>query len=364
MTATATAQTGELVLSLELNMVLLLDPAHESKPRLDLYLSNHVCNTVHTVLLPYDRQRAKDPRWKVELNELRFPISINHSLDSFPLRVGGQVLEHLFETCNLNVDVFSSTRNDNKEPCLQRAGCFLIPLASLVSVLLSGRGTVRGDVAMPHVYQTDMRIKGSYEISISRTATRGGVLWNGVALRSDVLSIADAERYVKRLSRTHERNSRIMNGYMKAAQFLYDQIKPTWPSVDRINNVEWRTRTAILPSLPYAIDPTLPVVSNAYYENALAIVLSRMNLSREKLAQALRFDKPAERDLDTAGSVAAQILCLFVHHGMYRRDQVYAPSKYVDDVTGQTKIRFEDLGTEDMGDCDVDEGASGKSSSC
>jgi hypothetical protein len=229
----------------------------------------------------------------------------------------------------------------------------MVPLVALAALLGGRGGKLHGLIQMPHVYTPSLRLKGSYEFRASSSDC-------GITLNQEKLVApkeSEVVRYENNLKRRHERNQKIMQGYINATQFMFDRIEPTWPTVSNINNIEWRSRIGgiKMPSLAYTLDPTPSQVTSRYYENALKIVLDRMHITPERLAAAMSNNY---NDLELCGSVLAQMLCLFVVHGIYRRDQVYAPVRFKDEDTGEIRIRFEDEPTEDFGDCDVDQGVS------
>ena len=110
-----------------------------------------------------------------------------------------------------------------------------------------------------------------------------------------------------------ERAQHTVNAYISGCQYMYQRLRPTWEAVRHIHCLSYRFGSSALPSVFYSMPSDYPVVSPAYFLNALRIVLRRERVSEAEflgLADGSRL----------AADIAVQVATAYAWYCTYESD--------------------------------------------
>lgn len=292
-------EASGLVLRLNFAWDLLLDGEREWRPYVHFYLSTNLSSQVHEI----DLGDSAAGKQRLVLNFRR-----TTALDEC-------AMQRLLGEGTLNIDFYVYTLNNYKEEVSNPIGGVMVPLYELVKQL--SEGDLRKSVDLFMVHDDDMRNKGHVVLGAQRLADGSSgvntpipfVVLNGhVATAHDVQKLS-----LKALIERNAKMQHICARYIEATEEIYTAVEPTIASVSNINSALWVSRAGVFPPIAYVLDVVRPVVSEAFFQNCLDIVLRRAVLSRHEFVR-LDIEGGRAHDINRVGSIAGQFLCCYITH--------------------------------------------------
>lgn len=315
-----------------------LDPSQESRPFADFYLSTNHSTDMHRIQLETAAGKQK----------MRLDFSGPVLKEIAPVK--------LLQGCNLNIDMYVHTFNAYEEAISNPAGSVVIPLYELASSLsptAQGEGSVQKPLVFYMVHDEAYKYsKGS--VTLARPPGFGSPMF--MMLRGKQITPQDVRQVsIKALIERAEKNQHICARYIEASEVLYENVEPTMETVANINSAIWVSRAGIFPPVFYTVDVVKPVITEAFYQNCLEIVLTRFKMTRQQLL-ALDITGKNRQDILKMGSFAGQFLCAYIAHVIYRTDYVIAYDAKANEFTKILTENFGDVSV-DMGACDCEDSA-------
>jgi hypothetical protein len=325
---------ASLIVRANLKWQLFLDAKQERRPFLHFYLSTNYSAQVHEIDLGDSESGSMKMVLKFEPTE----------------KLKSATAKEILQGCDLNADVYVHTKNQYKEPVTNPAGSVIMPMHEIVAQLgphTSG-GVISAPVVLFMVHDDVKRIKGQLTLESLILSQATGQVAPVVTLRGMPITERDLKNAaIQMIVERNEKMQHICGRFIESTEVLYDGVDPTIESVSNINSAIWVSRAGIFPPIAYTLDVVKPVITEEFYQNCLDIVLGRAVMTREQLAS---LDVAGNsKDINTMGSIAGQLLCVYVAHCTYRTDFAIAYNR-------ETR-KFEHIPTENFGDMSVDGGA-------
>lgn len=328
----------QLRINLRFQWNLLLESSSESEPRADFFISTIYCPRVTRLML----EKASGEK------NIQLVFDVRNTPEKAITH------DELVENCVLNVDFVVHTAAKYDECVPNPAGGAMIPL---YDILAAKDGVVKADIHLFMVHDANRNVKGSVTISPMKPLagmegkspvmiTYGDAPFNVSSLTSGRQSLLIRNSIAEARQRSY-----ITIRYINAADEIYGNeggLKPTLPTVRRVNSTIYVTRSGATLPLFYTVDIVQPEIDIKFLANQVEIVRRRMRLRHSDIL-AMDMRKPRPDVLKRFGSFVGQILCAYVVHCTYRDDFVMAW-----DVRMKKFIK---VLTENFGDVTVDMGS-------
>jgi DNA-binding transcriptional regulator YdaS (Cro superfamily) len=323
---------GTVTLRLLLQWDLRLDPQNERRPFAHLFLSTLYALQVH----------------QVELEQAKGQMKLSLTFSSETLRK--VTPEDLVANCDLNIHLFARTFNNYEEAVQNPAGNIIVALHELVHTERTGSDkAVEKTVGLFMVSEPELNQKGLMRIQHAGT----GIPM--IQLRDTPIT---NKHYVKALVQRSitrvQKIQAILSSYIQTTERLYERVRPTIRQVRNINSVIWNSSAMDYMPIAYTLDVVQPVITEAFFNNCLDIVLDRNKLTAENVRRwRITGENPSKSDVIQMENICGQLLCAFVIHCSYRADFVYV--YHSDSKTFEKRMveNFGDLMVDLTGDCEV-----------